>query len=218
MRSSQAYITLPRWSERSDIVPPSRAPVRTKLRARMFGSSWQVTVPRTRSPKCSRTRSAVTSRCSKAKPASSYATSPTLQVSPLSPERPCARSATRMSHLQQVDRLDDVLARDKHGQTAYSSLSGGRVPTAGNAGGPVVVERHALGKTLRASSGVRNGRRSARRSRAAPGRSAVAAGRPTSSSIRRTRRGRRHSESRRWPAGYGGTRCRAAPCQASGQV
>ena len=40
MRSSQAYMTLPRWSERSDRVPPpSRAPVSTKLSDLMPGSS-----------------------------------------------------------------------------------------------------------------------------------------------------------------------------------
>src|SRR5436309_1177390 len=38
MRSSQAYITLPRWSDRSDIVPPpSSAPVSTKFGARAAG-------------------------------------------------------------------------------------------------------------------------------------------------------------------------------------
>ena len=38
--SSHAYMTLPRWSERSDMVPPpSSAPVRTKFSARMPGSS-----------------------------------------------------------------------------------------------------------------------------------------------------------------------------------
>src|SRR4051812_21637172 len=67
-------------------------------------------------------------------------------------------SATRISDLQQLDGLHDVLTRDEAGPDRVELLERGPGADPGHAGGPVVVQRHALGEDLPRLLGVRTAR------------------------------------------------------------
>src|SRR3954469_6954486 len=110
IRNSAVEYTLPCASVLSDNVPPpSSAPCSRKLSAFRFGSSKRSTSPSIIPRKCSATRSTVTLCVRSSYHSGLRAMTPTLAVSPLSPERACARSTscafTRRPRLKPARRI-----------------------------------------------------------------------------------------------------------------
>src|ERR1043166_6885234 len=94
---------------RESVPPPPKLSCRRKLSAPMFGSSKRSTAPLQMARKWSLTRSPATSRASRGENSGRSAMSPTLAVSPLSPERACA-SLSSLIRITFIKRASDLYA------------------------------------------------------------------------------------------------------------